>query len=54
LFPLSATLSKSRVSPTIDIPADGKQTDTAAFPVAMNWHKRHQQRRVNSGAAVVS
>jgi len=54
LLPLSATLSKSRDSPVIVIPAEGKQTLTAAFPAAMNWQTRHQQRRVVIGAASVS
>jgi hypothetical protein len=36
VFPLSAILLKSRVSPETDNPAEGKQTDTAAFPAAMN------------------
>ena len=33
-LPLSAMLTKSRGSPTMDMPTDGKQTLTAAFPVA--------------------
>jgi hypothetical protein len=31
LLPLSAMLTKSRVSPWTDMPAEGKQTPTAAF-----------------------
>jgi hypothetical protein len=53
-FPLSATLTKSRGSPEIDIPDEGKQTLTAAFPAAMNWHTRHQQSLVMMGSASVS
>ena len=34
MFPLSAILLKSRVSPETDNPAEGKQTDTAAFSEA--------------------
>jgi hypothetical protein len=37
----------------IDIPADGKQTLTAALPVAMYWQSRHQQSRVTIGSASV-
>jgi hypothetical protein len=37
----------------IDIPADGKHTLTAAFPVAMYWQTRHQQSLVVMGFAVV-
>ena len=54
LLPLSATLWKSRVSPRTEISADGKQTDTAAFPVAIYWQRRHQQRRAVRGSAFVS
>ena len=54
LLPLSATLWKSRVSPKTEISVDGKQTDTAAFPVAIYWQRRHQQRRAVRGSAFVS
>ena len=54
VFPLSAMLMKSRVSPEIDIPATGKQTLTAAFPVAMYWQTRHQQSRVVMGGSLIS
>jgi hypothetical protein len=54
LLPLSATLWKSRVSPRTEISVDGKQTDTAAFPVAIYWQRRHQQRRAVRGSAFVS
>ena len=42
---------KSRVSPETDIPADGKQTLTAALPVAKYWQKRHQQKPRVIGSA---
>jgi hypothetical protein len=54
VLPLSATLTKSRVSPVIDMPAVGKQTFTAALPAAMNWQTRHQQKRAVMGSAFVS
>jgi hypothetical protein len=54
LLPLSATLWKSRVSPRTEISVDGKQTDTAAFPAAIYWQRRHQQRRAVRGSALVS
>src|SRR5262245_55287658 len=53
LFPLSAVLWKSEVVPVIDIPAVGKQTLTAALPVAMYWQSRHQHSRVMIGSASV-
>ena len=53
-LPLSAMLTKSRVSPETVIPDEGKQTLTAAFPAAMNWQKRHQQSLVVMGSAPVS
>ena len=54
LFPLSAMLTKSRSSPVIDIPAEGKHTLTAAFPVARNWQTRHQHSRLVMGSANVA
>ena len=53
-FPLSAMLTKSRVSPVIANPADGKHTLTAALPVAIYWQTRHQHSRAVIGAAFVS
>ncbi len=52
-LPLSATLTKSRVSPATAKPAVGKQTPTAAFPAAMYWQTRHQHSRVTIGSASV-
>src|SRR3954468_16507371 len=53
LLPLSARLWKSLVVPVIAIPADGKQTLTAALPAAKYWQTRHQQSRVRIGSASV-
>jgi hypothetical protein len=52
VLPLSAILTKSRVSPLMDIPAEGKQTPTAV-PCCYDWHTRHQHSRVIIGWASV-
>ena len=53
-LPLSARLAKSFRPPDTDSPCEGKQTLTAALPVAKYWQTRHQQSRDRIVSAGVS